>query len=192
MQRITRKTTLQILSVINKTREFHLAGDTLEKAYQQAVGYVAKSSDVFYQTIGDACRRRLDLKDRDEFLDLLRLWLDNGSTRLEDLIKSKADEKGKREVDSFFMKSSQKMQPPLTVEPVKKVETETELFSIRVSKGVGDQIRIISEAKNKSAPEWLSARVSEVVNQEFTEWFQNVLMRLDANERRRILEKMQA
>lgn len=101
--KIEPKTLAQIIDVLTRikwtgTKYRH----GLINAYQTAVREVAKFNDIFYNTIADACTRRLQLDGRDEFLDLVEKWLAGDSKSLKLALKAHCNTSEHRIIDDFF------------------------------------------------------------------------------------------
>jgi len=102
---MTWRTIEQILRVIEKAAQRFSRGDEIDSSYHAAVSMVAREYGVAYQTIGDACRRRLALDGVDEFKRMLRDALEGNPKELRNLIVSKAPAY-EQKIDLFFQNLS--------------------------------------------------------------------------------------
>ncbi|MBW2597867.1 MAG: hypothetical protein JRC55_04320 [Deltaproteobacteria bacterium] len=104
------KTLAQIIDVLTRIKwtgpkNWH----ELVEAYQKVVREVAKFNGIFYDTIADACTRRLRLnkKDdfgRDDFLELVEKWLVGEPGPLKLVLKAHCNTPEHRIIDDFFQK----------------------------------------------------------------------------------------
>lgn len=105
----------QLIDVLTLVRHAHSRGVPVPRAYQDAVRDVSNRHRVRYQTIGDLCRRRLALRDVDQFLDMLGRWLRGDATPLKQAMQRNADHVARPLIDTFFAES----------DPAAVVETAT-------------------------------------------------------------------
>ena len=96
------KTVEQILKVIAIAAQNFNQGDDIDHSYQHAVNQVSKEYDVTYQTIGDACRRRLGLDHIGDFKAILKAALEGNSIDLRNLILSKTPTSYHNRINEFF------------------------------------------------------------------------------------------
>lgn len=99
---MTDQTVDQLLHVFRLFRERYERGESLHKAYREAVREVAKRHGVTYQTIGDGCRRRLKLDSIRELYDLLSAWIEGRPEPLADQLKKASHPASHGEIDTFF------------------------------------------------------------------------------------------
>lgn len=83
---ITQNSLEQILDVISSFKSYILLGNSLSTSRQQATKNVAIKNKVTYQTIGDLCRRRLNLTTTEDFNVLLKKIIEGNSGELMDLL----------------------------------------------------------------------------------------------------------
>lgn len=101
---LTRRTLNQILDVLGHLRKLYKSGRDLEKSYHLAVQRVSKKYDVSYQTIGDGCRRRLDLNSVVEFRQLVKQWIEGDLRDLKRVLKEKTEVSQHSRIDAFLGK----------------------------------------------------------------------------------------
>ncbi len=93
----------QILRVIEVVVKSFKKGDRIDHIYQLAVHQVAKEYDVTYQTIGDACRRRLGLDTVGDFKRMLEAAaLEGDYSDLQNLLLSKPPHAYHERINKFF------------------------------------------------------------------------------------------
>lgn len=102
---VMRQETLeQILKVISVAAERNSLGDGIDHSYQYGVSRVSKEYGVAYQTIGDACRRRLGLDHVGEFKTMLKASLEGDSSKLRDVLLRNSPQFYHSRIDDFFSK----------------------------------------------------------------------------------------
>ncbi len=184
---LEQKTLYQIFDVLKNIKKHYISGEPLIKAYQKSVREVSTSNNppVFYQTIADACTRRLGIK-RDNFLDLVEEWLNGKNSKLIEKIKKYVFEYDR--INKFFEEFSNEYK----MDNIKKNSSlnnlETEILSFRINKKVSNKIEIVAKFKDKSIPEWLSENISKVVE---TEYMNCLVENMNENEKQRILKILQ-
>ncbi len=92
----------QILKVIALAAQRHNKGDGINRSYQYGVKSVSQEYGITYQTVADACRRRLGLSNVDEFKRILKTCLDGDQAQLRDLLLRKNPQLRKN-IDDFFL-----------------------------------------------------------------------------------------
>jgi len=92
----------QILPLLRFFRSRYRKGQPVHKAYRDAVREVAENTAVTYQTIGDACRRRLGLKKIDELYGLLERWVGGDAMPLATKLKIASAPPVHAAIDAFF------------------------------------------------------------------------------------------
>lgn len=80
----------QILKVITVAAQRYRNGDGINRSYQYGVKSVAQEYGITYQTVTDACRRRLGLGEVDEFKKILKACLDGDPIQMRDLLLRKS------------------------------------------------------------------------------------------------------
>lgn len=87
---VRRNTLNQILEVLKYFKYNFDSGKPLVGSYQLAITNVAEEHDVTYQTIGDGCRRRLNLRAITVFTEVVEknILLEIISSGIENKIKS--------------------------------------------------------------------------------------------------------
>lgn len=94
----------QILKVISTAAQRYSIGDGIEHSYQYGVTKVSQEYIVAYQTIGDACRRRLGLDHIGEFKTMLQASIKGDTNELRDVLLSKTSRFYHDRINDFFSK----------------------------------------------------------------------------------------
>lgn len=166
----------QLLQVFKLFRNNFAATKLLQDSYNDAVRKVAAMYSVTYQTIGDGCRRRLDLANINELYDMLSVWVERGEPRtLVHQLKKHSDPVSHAEIDRFFSTAE-----PTTSSKEKPLvhcgsKDESEPISFRLNETDARLLRALAELEGISANE-LTARVvstavrdrMKIVAREFT------------------------
>ncbi|KKL90106.1 hypothetical protein LCGC14_1907990 [marine sediment metagenome] len=94
----------QILKVITVAAQRYNQGDGIDHSYQYGVSRVSQEYGIRYQTIGDACRRRLGLKHIGEFKAMLKASFEGDTNKLRDVLLSKTSRFYHDRINDFFSK----------------------------------------------------------------------------------------
>ena len=105
MSKLTNDSVQQLMLVLDRTASNSDQGIRLPTAFHDAVRHVSNRYGVTYQTIGDLCRRRLDLSDVGEFIDLLGRWLEGDGDPLRRQIRKQSNATAHKGLDNFFEKA---------------------------------------------------------------------------------------
>jgi hypothetical protein len=92
----------QILKVISLAAQRYSIGDGIDHSYQYGVNRVSQEYKIAYQTIGDACRRRLGLDHIGEFTSVLKSCFDGDPSQLRDILMSKTSRSYHDKINDFF------------------------------------------------------------------------------------------
>ena len=93
----------QILKVISLAAQRYSNGDGIDRSYQYGVNRVSQEYNIAYQTIGDACRRRLGLDHVGEFKTMLKACLEGDPTQLSDVLIRKTSRFYHDKINDFFL-----------------------------------------------------------------------------------------
>jgi len=94
----------QILKVISLAEQRYRIGDGIDRSYQYGVSRVSQEYGIAYQTIGDACRRRLGLEHVGEFKTMLRACFEGDPSQLRDVLMNKNSRFYHDKINEFFSK----------------------------------------------------------------------------------------
>jgi len=164
------KSVNQILDVLTKFRARHSRGEPVIKAYQGAVEDVRKDYHVAYQTIGDLCRRRLQLATINNFYNLLEQWIMGNAEPLLDVLLAHTIKQDHGKLSSYFYEGKQKFGTQKTA----SFALEGETFTFRLGGDAAKKLKILS-IESGSSSEWLIQVVSEVVNRRYKDWLNDQL-----------------
>lgn len=130
---LTTHTVQQLLQVFRLFKVNHAAGMPLHHSYHDAVRKVAEDHSVTYQTIGDGCRRRLELTSINKLYEMLTAWVHGEPSHLLHQLKEHADPAAHPEIDKFFLatESISSTKPGLSVMPAARDESETVSFRLK-------------------------------------------------------------
>jgi hypothetical protein len=159
----------------------------LSKAYQQSVKEVAHNYAISYQTIADGCRRRLHLKDANQFLELLTEWLSGNPDRLRDLLIEHSGETERYKIGNFFNRA-QGASPQLSIP--KNLDDQFELVSIRIPQNIAFQMRTLAESRKESFQDFSNRIIKEHVEHDYVEYLKSFLNSLPQNQKKQILTEL--
>ena len=94
----------QILKVVSVAAQRYSLGDGIDHSYQYGVSRVSQEYGVAYQTIGDACRRRLGLDHVGEFKTMLKAGFEGDINKLRDVLLRKTSRFYHDRINDFFPK----------------------------------------------------------------------------------------
>ncbi len=164
------RTLEQILKVITVAAQRYNLGDGIDLSYQYAVNRVSQEYGIAYQTIGDACRRRLRLDNIEEFKIMLKASLDGDYKKMRDVLLQRTSQSYHDRIIDFFSKlatcvvSDQIEQKqldtlvPITVQ-LKKTDSDVLIALAQILGGQPEEI--LAEV----AVEAIKNRMKRVVNQ---------------------------
>jgi hypothetical protein len=160
----------QILKVISVAAQRYDLGDGIDHTYQYAISRVSQEYRVAYQTIGDACRRRLGLNHVGEFKTMLKSSLEGDPSQLRDLLLRNISQFYHDRIDDFFSKL--KNGGPTSKVVAKKPDTFV-TYTVQLRKGDSDVLRALAQLLGgqpeeifvEIAVEALKDRMKKAVNQ---------------------------
>jgi hypothetical protein len=156
----------QVLEVLNLVRVRHNDGDSIIKAYQSSVAIVSKNYNVRYQTIGDF-RRRLGLRNVNEFYSFLEKWLIEGNYKpIMEVLKRNASPESYKKISSFFGETSELSSD----EDIRKIRVSEESFTFRLRSDIAKKLKVMSVMAGDSEPVWLNKTVSQAVEEQYKNW----------------------
>jgi len=94
----------QILKVTTIAAQKSAQGYGIDQSYQKGVERVSQDYSVTYQTIGDACRRRLGLDNIGEFKIMLKAAIEGDESDLRGLLLRKTPKSYHERIEDFFSK----------------------------------------------------------------------------------------
>ena len=160
----------QILKVISSAAQRYSIGDGIDHSYQYGVKRVSQEYGIAYQTVGDACRRRLGLDHVGEFKTMLKDSLEGNSTELCDVLIRKTSRFYHDRINDFFSKL--RNGGATTEIKAKKPDTFV-TYTVQLRKGDSDVLRALAqllcgepeEILVEVAVEAIKDRMKKAVNQ---------------------------
>jgi len=159
------RTVAQMLQVFRLFRDNHASGIPLHKAYHEAVRTVARDHGVTYQTIGDACRRRLGLDEINELYMRLAAWLRGDANPLVDQLKRNSVTRAHADIDRFFSSGESSSMPMEEEASMPSSVDESEAFSFRLPPSEAQKLRALAELEGVSPGELIARDVSAAVRE---------------------------
>jgi hypothetical protein len=173
---LKRNSTEQIVEVLQKTREDYNSGESVRKAYQNAVNHVATKYDVRYQTIADGCRRRLYLSNVDEFINLISEWLGSGNPEaLSNILKKHSEKAAHRLIDDFFNQRQSATHDNRPIAPGSGLEQHSEIMTVRISTEKAKKLRALAEIEGVPSQEMLIKLINTSIEEQLRKWASNIL-----------------
>jgi len=151
-------TVQQLLQVFRLFRENHAGGMLFQDSFHEAVRAVAKHYSVTYQTIGDGCRRRLELTNINELYEMLSAWMRGEPRILLHQLKKHSDPVTHSEIDKFFSTTEPTTSPKPKPSVMSAPKDESEAMSFRLQAHDARLLRALAELEGVSVGE-LTARV---------------------------------
>jgi len=162
-----RSTIKQIFEVLKIFKQDYNGNTQVRSSYNYAVKKVANHYNVKYQTIGDACRRRLRLTHISEFYELLSEWYNGKPEKLITILKNNTEKSNHSEIDNFFKNIHTNQ---IISNNIQKDQYET--YSFRLSKKDSKLLKILAEVNDLLIPNYLTKLVTESIRlkmKEFTD-----------------------
>lgn len=185
---LTEKTLDQILGVLELTSKYYQTGLPIPKAYQKSVKDIANKYSVRYQTIADGCRRRLNLDNVNEFIELLTEWLGGNPRLLKDLLIKNIGQIDEYKVENFFDHST--AIPFKQVDGMRKVEEASEPLAFKAPRNIVSQLRALAEAEDKSIHDLLNIIVKQYVDLHYMEYVKKLINSLPPGRKEAILKDL--
>ena len=159
----------QILKVISVAAQRYRLGDGIDHSYQYGVSRVSQEYEIAYQTIGDACRRRLGLDHVGEFKTMLKASFEGDTNKLRDVLFSKTSRFYHDRINDFFSKLTNG--GAITEAVPKKLDTFV-TYNVQLQKGDSDVLMALAhllgsqpeEVLVKVAVEAIKDRMKRVAN----------------------------
>ncbi len=185
---LTEKTLDQILGVLDLTEKYCRNGMSLSKAYQKSVKEIALKYSVRYQTIADGCRRRLNLNNVNEFMELLREWLAGNNQKLKDLLSKNINAFKQYKLDNFFKETGQALSS--AERQPRKVEETVESILFSIPSSIASQLRTIAEAKGETIQDLSSLIINEYVTANYVEYLKDLISSLPQKHKEQVIEAL--
>lgn len=189
---LTASTIEQILEVIQKTKEYYMGGEPVDKAYTLACRLVSKKESQFYQTVTDGCVRRLGFVGGGatrEFHKVLSGWLDGDGSDLKNLLLTKADKSASGMVLAYFDGNVGSGEIPRS-KVTGEAGQDTEVVSFRLPVTMAQQLRVLAEAKGQSPAEWVSKTIISVIDAELYDLLAKMIKNMPDENRQKFLREL--
>jgi hypothetical protein len=132
----------QILKVISLAAQRYSIGDGIDRSYQYGVSRVSQEYGIAYQTIGDACRRRLGLDHVGEFKMMLKDSIEGDPSQLRDVLMRKTSRFYHDRINDFFPK----LRNGGTTNEIKAKNPDTFVtYTVQLRKGDSDVLRALAQ-----------------------------------------------
>ena len=158
------KSVQQLLQVLRLFRENDAGRIHIPDSFHEAVRTVAKNYSVAYQTIGDLCRRRLELT-ANELNEMLSAWVRGEPRTLLHQLKKHSDPVAHSEIDTFFSTT----EPPTSLKPKPSVmsapKSESEAVSFHLEVHDARLLRALAELEGVSVDALTGRVVSAAVRE---------------------------
>lgn len=142
----------QILKVISLAEQRYSIGNGIDRSYQYGVSRVAQEYGIAYQTIGDACRRRLGLDHVGEFKTMLKACFEGDSSKLRDVLMGRSSRFHHDKITDFFSKlESVGTTTEIKAEKPDKFVT----YTVQLRKSDSDVLKALSQLLNSEPEEVL-------------------------------------
>jgi hypothetical protein len=172
---MNRKTVRQILEALVLFREKHAHGDPLTVARQEAVREVAQRYGVTYQTIEDACRRRLGLGDVSELDTLLQHWIGGDHLPLMNQLTPRASATAHADITIFFRDHTNPSEHSRENATTSAEDSPRENFTASVSLRDARKLRAIAEIRGVDPTAFFNQIVSRAIRDETKAFAQAIL-----------------
>lgn len=174
--KLTSTTLDQILEVIKKSKSYYVSGSTIDKSIKMGIKNVSELYDVAYQTIEDACRRRLGLGKINEFRRMLSEYFNGNPNDIKTILREHTDTDLHNKINAFFngndtsLKNTDEKTECLTSHRQVQ-ENKTEIFAVRLDEETSKKIRIVSGFFGVSPSEWISENIKKKINEDLENAF---------------------
>lgn len=184
---LTEKTLDQILGVLALTSKYCEAGLPVTKAYQKSVKDIANKYSVRYQTIADGCRRRLNLDNINEFIELLNEWLGGSPSKLKELLLKNVGKLNEHKVENFFDHNIASSTETLFK---RKVEDAFEVITFKTTRNIASQLRSLADAEGKSVQDYTNIIIKNHVDKHYVEYVKKLVSTLPTAHREKVIAEL--
>ncbi len=151
------RTVDQILEVIDIAKVRYLSGSSITSAINAGIKEVAKSYHTSYQTIGDACRKRLGFHDMEEFKVVLLKYFAGNPTEIISVLKEHTDHELQGKINQYFFRDYNLRQ--IIADEDKQgnsSQQNSEVFTFRLDSETSKRLIMLVTYKGISLSEWVS------------------------------------
>lgn len=179
---LTQESLEKIFEVLAKIKIFHANGYPLEKARHKATEEVARKYGITYQTIEDGYRRRLGLRNIHEFQIMLEEWIRGDSKNLTSTLEMKTDKINHMRVHQFFKNDTKVV--------INKKSAKNKSILINLTDDIYNKIMILSKQSRKASSEWLTAKIEQIISDEYLIYWENEIRKLPNEQKERLLQSI--
>jgi hypothetical protein len=150
----------QILEVIEISKTRYLSGASITSSINVGIKEVAKSYQTTYQTIGDACRKRLGFNDIEGFKNALLECFDGNPTKIISVLKEHTDPELHVKITNYFFRDCDIHQilPDQNKHAIIS-QQNSEVFTFRLDSETSKTLKMLMSYKGVSVSEWVSNTV---------------------------------
>jgi len=154
------RTVDQILEVIEISKTRYLSGASITSSINVGIKEVAKSYQTTYQTIGDACRKRLGYNDIEELKNVLLEYFSGNPTKIISVLKERTDPELHGKINNYFFRNYNIRQIITDENKHKNISRQnSEVFTFRLDSETSKILKMLVAYKGTSLSEWVSNTV---------------------------------
>jgi predicted HicB family RNase H-like nuclease len=154
------KTVDQVLEVVEISKRRYFSGLSITSSINVGIKEVARSYQTTYQTIGDACRKRLGFNDIEEFKDALLEYFRGNPTKIISVLKDHTDHELHHKINDYFSRRSNIRQINAQENKDKNISRQnSEVFTFRLDSETSNILKMLVAYKGVSLSEWVSDAV---------------------------------
>lgn len=184
---LTEKTLDQILGVLELTSKYCETGLPIPKAYQKSVKDIANKYSVRYQTIADGCRRRLNLDNINEFIELLNEWLGGSPSQLKELLLKNVGNLDEYKIENFF---DHNRISSTETSFKRKVEDPFEAITFKTNRNIASQLRSLADAEGKSVQDYINIIIKDHIDKNYVEYVKKLVNTLPTAHREKVIAEL--
>jgi len=161
---MNRKTVTQLIQVFEQFKINFENGVPLHKSYQDAVRKIANKYAITYQTIGDGCRRRLNLSEISQLHILLEEWMHGHPDRLAAQLRQNSIPAAHHDIAAFFSTVRPKTSPVPAEISSSLPSNVADIFSFHLVESDARLLRALAEIEGSTASQLITQIVQKAVN----------------------------
>ena len=184
---LTEKTLDQILGVLELTSKYCKSGLAVPKAYQKSVKDIANKYAVRYQTIADGCRRRLNLDNINEFMELLNGWLGGRPIQLKELLLKNVGKIDEYKIENFF---DHNRVSSTEISFKRNVEESFEVITFKTNQKVAHQLRSLADAEGKTIQDYMNIITKDHIDKHYVEYVKTLVSSLPSAHKEKVIAEL--
>ena len=150
----------QILEVIKISKTHYTSGSSISSSVRIGITNVAKKyNNLRYQTIEDGCRRRLGLKDIDDFRDMLVECFNGNPSKIMSVLKEHTDVDLHCKINDFFKSNHYINQEFIVKKNTPELTTQT--ITLRLDKDTLEKLKGLLGLTGLSLSDWVTKTVKK-------------------------------